>query len=145
MLKRSLLILVCAVLALLSTVAVLRLYTGPEQATKSTIRIRLSSQPAQVAADGPRLFAYVLYATSKIYLCNAVINARRLKNLGVSAEADIVVLTDRAFLEESDKAVARRLSVLRALGVGAAALPPYLCTRCRHSGEFLYFVWVNAR
>ena len=121
MLKRCLLILVCAALGVLSIVAVLRPRTGPEQATKSTVRIRVSSRPAQLAADGPRLFAYVLYATSEIYLCNAVINARRLKNLRVTAEADIVVLTDRAFLEESDKAVAKRISALRALGVGAAA------------------------
>ena len=125
MLKRRLLALVCTAFVCLSVVAVLWPVTGPAQATTSSVRIRISKRPAQLAASGPRLFAYVLYATSEIYLCNAVINARRLKNLRVTAEADIVVLTDRAFLEESDKAVAKRISALRALGVGAAAVPSY--------------------
>ena len=126
MLKERLSALVCVALLCLSFVAVLWSRTGPEQATTSVIRIRVSSKPAQTNANSPRLFAYVLYATSEIYLCNAVINARRLRNLGVTADADIVVLTDEAFLEESSEAVAKRIHAMRALGVGAPAVPfPY--------------------
>lgn len=126
MLQRGPLGLVCAALVCLSVVAALWPKAAPEQATTSTVRIRVSSRPAQLLADRPRLFAYVLYATSEIYLCNAVVNARRLKNLGVTAEADIVMLTDEAFLEESSKAVAKRISAMRALGVGCSALLPEL-------------------
>ena len=123
MLKQKFSALICAALVCLSLVIVLWSRSGPEQATASTIRIRLSSKPAQFKANSPRLFAYVLYATSEIYLCNAVINARRLKNLGVTAEADIVVLTDEAFLDGSSEAVAKRIRAMRALGVGAPAVP----------------------
>ena len=123
MLKRGPLGLVCAAFVCLSVVAVLWPKTAPEPATTATVRIRVSSGPAQLVADGPRLFAYVLYATSEIYLCNAVINARRLKNLGVTAEADIVVLTDEAFLEDSSRIVAKRIGAMRALGVSSAAVP----------------------
>ena len=123
MLKRGPLGLICAALVCLSVVAVLWPKTAPEPGTTSTLRMRVSSRPAQLVADGPRQFAYVLYATSEIYLCNAVINARRLKNLGVTTEADIVVLTDEAFLEDPSKIVAKRISAMRALGVSSAAVP----------------------
>ena len=131
MLKQSISTLVCAALVCLSLVIILWSRTGPEQATVSTIRIKLSSEPAQHKADSPRLFAYVLYATSEIYLCNAVINARRLKNLAVTAEADIVVLTDETFLKESSEAVAKRIHAMRALGVGAtcSTFSYYSCGR----------------
>lgn len=127
MLKRSRLALICIGLLCLSCLAVLWPREGPEQAVTSAIRIKLSRKPAQVVTNGPRQFAYVLYATSEIYLCNAVINARRLRILGVTAKADIVLLTDRAFLEESSEAVAKRINALRALGVRGAAVLSCQC------------------
>ena len=67
--------------------------------------------------DGPGSFAYVLYATSEGYLCSALINAVRLKDLNVTVAADIVIIIDQAWLERSSTAVARMLRVLRALDV----------------------------
>ena len=91
----------------------------------SGIHIRLfsaTSEQSPATPDGPHPFAYVLYATSETYLCSAVINAVRLKDLNVTVAADIVILIDQAWLERSSTAVARRLRVLRALDVGTLSL-----------------------
>ena len=53
-----------------------------------------------------------MYATSEAYLCNAIINAVRLRELRVTPEADIVVLVDRAWLAEANETVSRRLMTL---------------------------------
>ena len=88
----------------------------------SGTRLRLfasTSEQSPTTPDGPyHQFAYVLYATSENYLCSAVINSVRLKDLNVTVAADIVVIIDQAWLERSNTAVARRLRVLRALDVG---------------------------
>ena len=129
MLKQSQIGLACITALCLFCVAILWPISRPQQGTTSSISIRLSSRRAQLRDDGPPSFAYVLYATSEIYLCNAVINARRLKNLKVTPDADIVVLTDRAFLEDSNEislAVAKRINILRALEVRNIALPSCL-------------------
>ena len=86
----------------------------------SGIRVRLfssTSKQSPAKPDGPHPFAYVLYATSETYLCSAVINAVRLKDLNVTVAADIVIIIDQAWQERSSTAVARRLRVLRALDV----------------------------
>ena len=83
------------------------------------MRVRLASRAEhrQVASDGPRSFAYVMYATSEAYLCNAIINAVRLRELRVTPEADIVVLVDRAWLAEANETVSRRLMTLNRMMV----------------------------
>ncbi|CAK0732461.1 hypothetical protein CVIRNUC_000134 [Coccomyxa viridis] len=58
-----------------------------------------------------------MYATSEAYLCNAIINAVRLRELRVTPEADIVVLVDRAWLAEASETVTRRLVKLDQLMV----------------------------
>ena len=89
------------------------------RAATSTVRIRLSSQAVQQSqASGS--FAYVPSATSEVYLCNALIDARRLKALGVTAEAgvNIVIVVDEVWKEEEPISnVGRRLDALRALQV----------------------------
>lgn len=105
-------------ITVLSLICVIQLLPDQKAAT-STKRIRLLSHAAQ-HSQAPGLFAYVLYATSEVYLCNALINARRLKALGVTAEAgvSIVIIVDEAWTEEEPTSnVGRRLDALRALEV----------------------------
>ena len=105
-------------ITVLSMICVALLLPDRKAAT-STVRIRLSSHAAQ-HSQAPGSFAYVLYATSEVYLCNALINARRLKALGVTAEAGVsmVIIVDEAWKEEEPTSiVGRRLDALRALKV----------------------------
>ena len=99
----------------------------------SGVHIRLfsaTSKQSPATPDGPHPFAYVLYATSETYLCSAVINAVRLKDLNVTAAADVVIIIDQAWQERSSTVVARRLRVLRALDVSIPQPVQFLADTC---------------
>ena len=120
MLKRSLIGFVCIVLI---CVTGLVCHWPPDRAERQSavVRVRLASRVGhrQVASDGPQSLAYVMYATSEAYLCNAIINARRLRELRVIPKADIVVLIDRAWQAAANETVTRRLVTLDKLMVKA--------------------------
>lgn len=120
MLKPSLVGFICIALICITGIVYLWPSHGAERQS-SVVRVRLASrvEHRQVASDGPRSLAYVMYATSEAYLCNAIINARRLRELQVTPEADIVVLVDRAWQAEANETVTRRLMALEKLTVNA--------------------------
>ena len=118
MLKRSVISFIC--IALICVTGLLYLWPSDRaEGRSSVVRVRLASRAEhrQVASDSPRSFAYVMYATSEAYLCNAIINAIRLRGLRITPEADIVVLVDRAWLAEANETVTRRLVTLNDLMV----------------------------
>ena len=120
MLKRSVVSFVC--IALICVTGLLYLWPSDRAARRSSVvRVRLASRAEhrQVASGGPRSFAYVMYATSEAYLCNAIINTFRLRELRITPEADIVVLIDRAWQAEANETVTRRLGTLHELMVSA--------------------------
>ena len=132
MLRRLEVGLLCVVVICVLCVVPWRSACGDKKHISGT-RIRLfsaESEQSPATPDRPHPFAYVLYATSETYLCSAVINAVRLKDLNVTVAADIVIIIDQAWLERSSTAVARRLRVLRALDVSTPQSFEVLADTC---------------
>ena len=80
-------------------------------------RLVLSHRNVLVQPPTNKLYAYVLYATSEIYLCNSVINAHRLATLNVRKTADIVVLYNQVWDYVKIDAVENMFKRLKALQV----------------------------
>jgi len=82
------------------------------------LSVRTAEFPAEgVAAPEQNEWAYVFYATDEVYFCNAIINASRLRRLGVTPRADIAIFVPQEWRFTQDasinslKAVAMRTRI----------------------------------
>lgn len=91
------------------------------------VSIRLHHSNITATAEVPsasqqhKSFAYVLYATKKEYLCNCLINARRLKSLGATSNADIMIIYPELWDSALTVRLERMLEILRGMQVRTSA------------------------
>ncbi|GAB4816001.1 hypothetical protein N2152v2_003047 [Parachlorella kessleri] len=108
-------------LLLLTRPASLRANSG---VTGSSTSLRLRARQGQEVMpqgwQGQPPYAYVFYATDTQYLCNSLINAKRLRNLNISQQADIVIMHAADLQQGSGGATSETAHImqqLRSLGV----------------------------